>query len=500
MQHPTLPIPIADPRLPTAPESPPADRPSRTRLRRFNTSFRVDGSGTDRVAVREHSYRRALGATDIVSAFVAAFVSLTVLGDDRLRWEALALVPLVVLTSKLLGLYDRDELLIRKTTAEEVPALFQLATIFALMLWLTESQFVDGALSRVQVLGLWFIMLLTMVIGRWAVRGILSRVLTSERYLVIGSRDETQRLSDTLTDNPINATIVGRLELVHLKLDASGRPIDRPSVLRDTLETLQVDRVVVAPSDSEPELTLEVIRTVKTFGARVSVLPHVLEVVGSAVAYDDVFGIPVLGVRRFGLTRSSQVLKRTIDIVSAGLLLLLLSPVLLLVALLVKRDSPGPVLFRQDRMGRMDERFRMLKFRSMVDGAEALKPQLRVANETEGLFKIADDPRITRIGRHLRKTSLDELPQLINVLRGDMSMVGPRPLIPDEDAMIKGAYRRRLALTPGITGPWQILGSARVPLSEMVQIDYLYAANWSSWGDVKILVRTVIYVLRRGGL
>ena len=140
-----------------------------------------------------------------------------------------------------------------------------------------------------------------------------------------------------------------------------------------TLERLQVDRVVVVPDEDEPELTLDLIRTVKGLGARVSVLPHVLEVVGSAVAYDDVYGMPVLGVRRFGLTRSSQILKRIMDLVVGGLLFLVFSPVMAVAALLIKLDSPGPVLFRQDRMGREGRRFRMLKFRSMVDGADALR-------------------------------------------------------------------------------------------------------------------------------
>jgi lipopolysaccharide/colanic/teichoic acid biosynthesis glycosyltransferase len=143
----------------------------------------------------------------------------------------------------------------------------------------------------------------------------------------------------------------------------------------------------------------------------------------------------------------------------------------------------------------------MLKFRTMVDGADAMKRHLRDANEADGgLFKIENDPRITRVGRLLRKTSLDELPQIFNVLRGDMSLVGPRPLVCDEDERVTGHDRRRLHLTPGMTGRWQTLGSARIPLNEMVKIDYLYVANWSLWADLKIMLETVGFIARRRGL
>ena len=181
-------------------------------------------------------------------------------------------------------------------------------------------------------------------------------------------------------------------------------------------------------------------------------------------------------------------------------MLLAVAPVMAAVALAVRLDSRGPVFFRQTRIGRDGTPFEILKFRSMVVDAEERKAELRHLNETDGLFKIADDPRITRIGRFIRSTCLDELPQLLNVVRGEMSLVGPRPLVVDEDAKVAGLDRSRLHLTPGMTGHWQILGSARVPLEEMVGIDYLYVANWSLWTDIKILLRTTRYVLARGGV
>jgi lipopolysaccharide/colanic/teichoic acid biosynthesis glycosyltransferase len=208
----------------------------------------------------------------------------------------------------------------------------------------------------------------------------------------------------------------------------------------------------------------------------------------------------MLGVRRFGLSRSSRLLKRTFDIILALIALVIIFPLITLLALAVRSESRGPIFFRQVRVGRDGTHFRIFKFRSMVVDADAQKETLRALNEAgDGLFKLADDPRVTRVGKLLRQTSLDELPQLFNVVRGEMSLVGPRPLVIDEDIHVVGLDRSRLHLTPGMTGPWQILGS-RVPMQEMVGIDYLYVANWSLWLDVKVLVRTVRHVLRRGNL
>jgi lipopolysaccharide/colanic/teichoic acid biosynthesis glycosyltransferase len=181
-------------------------------------------------------------------------------------------------------------------------------------------------------------------------------------------------------------------------------------------------------------------------GVKVSIVPRLFEVVGSAVEFDTVGGVTVLAVRRTGLTRSSFAFKRGMDIVGASLGLIVLAPLGAVVALAIKLDSPGPVFFRQRRVGRDGATFQMFKFRSMIDGAEARRAALESLNETVGIFILSADPRVTRIGRLLRKTSVDELPHLINVLRGDMSLVGPRPLIVDEDRLVEGRHRDRLQL------------------------------------------------------
>jgi lipopolysaccharide/colanic/teichoic acid biosynthesis glycosyltransferase len=188
------------------------------------------------------------------------------------------------------------------------------------------------------------------------------------------------------------------------------------------------------------------------------------------------------------------------DIAGAAVGLLVLAPLFALAAVAIRLDSDGPVFFRQLRIGRDGKPFEMLKFRSMVDGADRQREALAHLNETDGVFKVRDDPRITRVGRLLRRASVDELPQLINVLRGDMSLVGPRPLVVDEDLLIEGHHRERLSLAPGMTGPWQVLGPVRPPLTEMVKTDYLYAMNWSLWADLKILLRTLGHVVSARGL
>jgi lipopolysaccharide/colanic/teichoic acid biosynthesis glycosyltransferase len=215
-------------------------------------------------------------------------------------------------------------------------------------------------------------------------------------------------------------------------------------------------------------------------------------------------GLPVMatpGWAWVGLSLAAMRVKRALDVVVAALGLLALLPAVTVIALAIKLDSRGAVLFRQQRVGRHGRRFWILKFRTMIPDADAMKDALREHNEAGvGLFKIAEDPRVTRVGRVLRRSALDELPQLLNILKGEMSLVGPRPLIAEEDERIAGPHRRRLELHPGMTGPWQLLGPARASLGEMVAIDYRYVAEWSLWTDLKILLRTVPHVLGRRGL
>ncbi|HEX8123199.1 MAG TPA: sugar transferase [Solirubrobacteraceae bacterium] len=460
----------------------------------------VEATPTSEVEARDRLYRRMLAYSDVASAALALILCVSVLGDDRLRLMTFLALPLIVAAGKVQGLYDRDELLIRKTTIDEAPQLFQLATLYTLSLWILDDQIIHGALGKGQILVLWAALFGLALLGRRLARSIVRRIAPTERCLFVGDAAAYDRLRAKLDGDELNAELVGRMSLQR----ASGRGSTRGAQaeeLRELIAWTGAHRVIIEPHALPQDEMLDFVRAAKSVGVRVSLLPRVLDVVGSSVVFDHIQGVTLLGVRRFGLTRSSRLIKRGFDLCGAGFGLLVAAPVMLAIAALIKLDTRGPVLFRQTRVGRDGKHFKICKFRTMCTDAEQRKSELRAINEAEGgLFKIADDPRVTRVGRILRKTSLDELPQLFNVLLGDMSLVGPRPLVLDEDAQIKGWDRRRLQLTPGMTGHWQILGSARVPLHEMVKIDYLYVAGWSLWSDMKILLRTVPYMLSRRGM
>jgi exopolysaccharide biosynthesis polyprenyl glycosylphosphotransferase len=329
--------------------------------------------------------------------------------------------------------------------------------------------------------------------ARWLARRVAERLTDPERILIVGDEGVAARIAHRLDYQGSGARVVGRIRPGDTRL-GDGSPLGFTALSRVVGE-LGADRMIIVPTGEQRAIDL--IRAAKALGVRVSVSPRTLEVIGGNAASENLYGTGLLSVPALELPRSASALKRVFDLAGAALVLTLLAPLMLTIAVAIVLDSPGPVLFRQERVGRDGTRFWILKFRTMVDGAEAMKAALAERNETQGLFKIARDPRVTRVGRLLRTSSLDELPQLLNVLRGEMSLVGPRPLEVGEDEQIVGWDRRRLVLTPGMTGPWQILGGGRVPLDEMVKIDYRYVAGWSLWEDVKIMLRTVPHVLAR---
>jgi exopolysaccharide biosynthesis polyprenyl glycosylphosphotransferase len=468
-----------------------------------------EGSLSRPILERDAAYRRGLGLSDIL-ATAAAVTLATVLVGGHPSLTALAGAPVVVLLAKMSGLYDRDELLVRKTTLDEVPGLFHVATVFTLGAWLVQESIDPRAYTTTEAAMLWPLLVLFLLMGRAAARRIAQGTTPTERCLVIGNAVAAESLNRSFErGSATSSAIVGRIPLEYGRRHGEDPPgVVVPSAvpflgdlddLQRVLREHRVDRVLVVPGAGATDELLVVTRAAKALGVRVSVVPRLFEVVGSSAAFDDVEGTTLLGLRRYGLSRSSWRLKRALDLVLTVAALVALTPLLLAIALAIKLDDRGRVFFRQRRIGQDGREFEMVKFRTMTQDAEDRKSELMALNESEGLFKIEEDPRITRVGKILRKTSLDEIPQLFNVVRSDMSLVGPRPLVPDDDERIQGWHRRRLNVPPGMTGHWQILGSSRIPLGEMVKIDYLYGANWSLWGDLKILLRTVPYVLARRG-
>jgi exopolysaccharide biosynthesis polyprenyl glycosylphosphotransferase len=433
---------------------------------------------------------------------MALLVTMVVVGTDHPDVAALISVPLIVVIGKVIGIYDRRDSVVRKSTLDETPALFQLATLFAMTAWLINGMVITHTSDRRELLVDWIALALLIPVFRFVARAIVRRMTPAERCLVVGDSPTCDRIETKLAGKTaLHARVVARLPVDGL--DSEHLSMMVLSDVRDVAaiaDEYSVDRIIIAPERADADGVLNVIRAATSLGVKVSVVPRLLEVVGSSAAFDEVEGVPLLSLRTARLSRSSALLKRAVDLAVAVFACLVLSPLLIAIAIAIKLDSRGPIIFRQIRIGRDGKPFEMLKFRTMGAGADQQRDAVRHLNQSDGLFKIADDPRVTRVGRLLRRASLDELPQLWNVLRGDMSLVGPRPLIAEEDRRIEGWHRRRLQLMPGMTGHWQILGSARIPLNEMVKIDYLYVTNWSLWNDLKILVRTVAYVAARRGM
>jgi exopolysaccharide biosynthesis polyprenyl glycosylphosphotransferase len=445
--------------------------------------------------LRERRLRIALSLSDVLALAFALVTSVLVASPDPLTPYALLLFPALVAAMKMLGLYESDDQRIRKTTVDEIPRLAQIGALLVLAIWLGDAVLIGGPAGKDQAIVLGAMFVVAAVLGRRTARRLVNSNRPRERCLFIGDESSYVRLRTIFDRHDLPSDLVGHVAIP----DAiAGGHADRPAVL-EMIAAAEAHRLVIGPHSLTNARTFEIIEAAREVGTRVSLLPDMLEVVGSSVDFDDLYGVTLLGVRHTNLSRSSLRLKRTFDILGAAALLLAVAPVMAAIALAVKLGSPGPVLFRQMRIGRGGEPFRIFKFRTMVAGADKLKDDLRHLNEADGLFKIDQDPRVTRVGRTLRRTSLDELPQIFNVLLGQMSLVGPRPLVADEDGRILGVRRGRLRLTPGMTGQWQVSGSARVPMEDMIKLDHLYVSNWTLWGDIKILLRTVPYVLARHG-
>jgi exopolysaccharide biosynthesis polyprenyl glycosylphosphotransferase len=447
-----------------------------------------------------------LGAGDVL-ALTLAYATTYVLSDHigslppvsapawLLALLAVVAVPGWLAVFTAYGLYGRDSLRLSVASFDEIGSVFHALLVGSLAVLVLDQGvrrlagwWVSSALEAT-------IFLLAASILVPVVRGtirswVFPRVMRPRRALVIGSGLAAKRVERKLRVHPENG------------LEVAGVVEADRDDLAQLVDELEIERVVIASPVGGHEETLELLREVRRPYVFVSIVPSYADVFTSSAILDELEGMPVVSLPPLNLSRASRLLKRSFDLAATSIVLVLIAPLLALVALAIRLDSRGPALFRQPRRGRGGSTFEIVKFRTMRVGAEDERHDVAQLNEVDGpLFKVKQgrDPRVTRIGAFLRRTSLDELPQLWNVLRGEMSLVGPRPFVVYEADQITGWASKRLETTPGITGLWQVLGRNDMPFDEMVKLDYLYVTNWSLWWDLKILCQTIPVVLGRRG-
>jgi exopolysaccharide biosynthesis polyprenyl glycosylphosphotransferase len=452
---------------------------------------------------RDYWTRRLLALGDAAALLLALAASQpmargTNLGE-HLLWGLVA-VPFWVLLFGLYGLYERDAKRVSHSTVDDIPWVFHAVLVGVLLLWTYFKFVASGPLVLSEIVTLAVFVFAGTLMLRFAVRSFVIRALAGERVLLVGEDPMTEVLVRKMRAHPEYG--LDPIGVVTASGGGGGTTLPVLGSLADIGDAVvdnQVDRLVVSPGGLDQDAQLELLRRCRELSLKVGLLPHVFDVMGPSVAIDDVEGVTLLGINAPVLSRSSRASKRLLDAVLSSLLLFFAAPLLLVIAIAIKVDSRGPVFFRQRRIGKDGRPLMLLKFRTMCVDAEQRVEELRKFSKDPHWLHLENDPRLTRIGRFLRLGSLDELPQLLNVVRGEMSLVGPRPLVEDEDRRVGGWARSRLQLTPGITGSWQVLGRTTIPFEEMVKLDYLYVVNWSLWNDLRLLLRTLPVVLKRSG-
>ena len=428
--------------------------------------------------------RRALLTADVVGLTLAFAASMLAFGGSTAADHVsttrelllfLAGLPVWIVLTKVYGLYERDEERTDHTTVDDVVGVFHLVTVGAWLLYIGGliTGLANPPVERVIVF--WAVAVVAITAARAVARSTCHRSTAYlQNTIIVGAGDVGQLTArKILNHHEYGINLVGfvdsepkerRHDLDHLTM------LGGPDQLRELVQLLDVERIIIAFSNDRDDETLALIRQVQDLDVQIDIVPRLFDILGPGVGIHTIEGIPLMGLPPLRLARSSRLLKRGLDLVVASLGLLIFAPVMLVLAVVIKLDSKGPVLFRQTRRGRAEQVFRIFKFRTMTADAEARKYELSHLNMhlapggDPRMFKIPDDPRITRIGAFLRRTRLDELPQLFNVLKGEMSLVGPRPIILAEDEHVAGWARRRLDLRPGITGLWQVLGRQRHPV------------------------------------
>jgi exopolysaccharide biosynthesis polyprenyl glycosylphosphotransferase len=431
---------------------------------------------------------RMLAAADTLTiAAAAVIVGLWGSGADDGFLLVLS-APIWIVVGKLVGLYDRDHRTLRHLTVEELPWIFVWALGGTAILTFLLAPFPTLDLTSDDRLFVWGSVLVLGFVFRGTARVVWRRITLPERILIVG-------------DGPLADAVARKLELfpdIHARIAGS---IPSCNVLPERLSELEgVDRVVVACTELNENLLETLLPVCRLRGVKLTVVPPTRGIFGTATHLGHVADLPLLDYNTWYVSPSTLALKRIFDVVLSTVGLVLSAPLFLLIALAVFLDDGRPVLFRQLRAGENGRAFRIFKFRTMVRDAEAMLSQLVALDElSEPIFKLKADPRVTRIGRFLRRTSLDELPQLINVLRGEMSIVGPRPEVVDLVERYAPEHEVRLRVKPGITGPWQVYGRSELTFEEMISVEREYVENLSLGRDLRIVLMTIPAVFGRRG-
>jgi exopolysaccharide biosynthesis polyprenyl glycosylphosphotransferase len=406
---------------------------------------------------------------------------------------------------KLIGLYEGKKF---TSLVDELAMLFGGITLSSLLLLGLLFLYREFWFSRLVIFNAWWMAFMLLSAARtilfWAGRLLHYRGIGVQNTLILGAGEMGQTLAyKMLQDRGLGYRVIGYLDDDALKIGKlfhGIKVLGALNAVKEIIRLQEIEEIIIANSKIPAEKTLDIITECERFGIEFKIVPGILELIASRVDADELAGVPLLTVSEIRLKGLNSAIKRTADVIFSLVGLVVISPVLLLFALLVKRSSPGPVFFTQERVGRDGKYFPMFKFRSMIKDADKLFPQLEPLSEVDGcLFKMKDDPRITPLGKFMRRYSIDELPQLANVLLGHMSLVGPRPPLPREVVKYNAWHMKRLRVRPGITGPWQVSGRSLLPFEDMVRLDIYYIENWSLWLDCKILLRTVPVVLLGSG-
>jgi exopolysaccharide biosynthesis polyprenyl glycosylphosphotransferase len=449
------------------------------------------GSGSDAGLggyTPERLLRRMLAAAD-VAAVAAAAVAVGLWGSGPSGSLLLVLTaPIWIVTAKLAGLYDRDHRTLRHLTVDEVPWLIFWALAGTALLSIVVAPFPGLALSADDRLLVWGTVLVLGAVFRAATRALWRRITPPERVLIVG-------------EGPLAQAVERKLELFpDIHAEISGR-IGSCSLLNEQIDALDgTDRVVIACSELNEDLLEELLPVCRLRGIKLTVVPPTRGMFGTATHLTHVADLPLLDYNTWYVSSSTLALKRVFDVLVGTLALLLTLPIFVLVALAILIDDGRPVFFRQLRAGQGGRTFRIFKFRTMVRDAEARFHEVAALEElADPLFKLKADPRVTRVGKLLRRTSLDELPQLVNVLKGEMSIVGPRPELLDIVERYTPEHEFRLHVKPGITGPWQVFGRSDLTFDEVLAVEREYVENLSLVRDLRIVLMTLPAVFGRRG-